>query len=104
MVGHGGCGDRADRGALLEGSRLNWSALLQQAMDRHKLCKQGALDKLDISRTTVSLVLAGKYPAKTGKNAAKEISLCARHSYSHICKKTAYISASRVFIGGSWWT
>ena len=79
---------------------MNWSALLQQAVDRHKRCKQGAPDKLDISRTTVSLVLAGKYPAKTGKITAKVISLYARHSYSHICKKTAYISVSRVFMVG----
>jgi lambda repressor-like predicted transcriptional regulator len=45
--------------------------------------RQAVADELDVSRTTISLVLDGKYPAKTDKIAAKVMDMYARVTCPH---------------------
>lgn len=49
----------------------DWLALLAQAVGAHPRGIAGAAAQLGVSRTAISLVLAGKYPARTDKIAAK---------------------------------
>lgn len=49
----------------------DWVDLLRRAVAAHPRRKAGVADELDVSRTAVSLVLAGKYPASTDKMAAR---------------------------------
>jgi hypothetical protein len=60
-----------------------WIELLQKATTEHPRGNQGVADDLEISRTSISLVLNGKYPAKTDKIAAKVIDLYARLTCPH---------------------
>jgi hypothetical protein len=61
----------------------NWLELLRNAAATHPKGNQGVADDLEVSRTTISLVLGGKYPAKTDKIAAKVIDLYARLTCPH---------------------
>lgn len=49
----------------------DWLELLKNAVDEHPRGKAGVADELEVSRTTVSLVLAGTYPAGTDKIAVR---------------------------------
>ncbi len=46
---------------------MSWLDLLVQAVERHPGGQLGVAAELGVSRTTVSLVVAGKYPAKTDR-------------------------------------
>lgn len=59
----------------------DWLTILKQAVD--KSSRQAVADKLDVSRTTISLVLDNKYPAKTDKIAAKVLDMFARIACTH---------------------
>lgn len=54
----------------------DWLAMLRTKAEATS--NQIVADELDVSRTTISLVLAGKYPAKTDKIAAKVLDAYAR--------------------------
>lgn len=58
-----------------------WLTILAQAVKSSS--RQAVADKLDVSRTTISLVLAGKYPAKADKIAAKVLDMFARITCAH---------------------
>lgn len=58
-----------------------WLTILAQAVKSSS--RQAVADKLDVSRTAISLVLAGKYPAKTDKIAAKVLDMFARLTCPH---------------------
>lgn len=53
-----------------------WLTLLEQAVDASNITQVAI--KLDVSRTTISLVLAGKYPAKTDKIAIRVLDIYGR--------------------------
>lgn len=55
----------------MNAAALDWFELLRNAVDEHPRGKAGVADDLDISRTAVSLVLAGTYPANTDKIATR---------------------------------
>lgn len=59
----------------------DWLAILKQAVKASS--RQAVADRLDVSRTTISLVLSGKYPAKTDKIAAKVLDMFARITCAH---------------------
>lgn len=59
----------------------DWLDLLRQAVAASSMT--AVADKLIVSRTAISLVLAGKYPAKTDKIAAKVLDTYARHICTH---------------------
>lgn len=59
----------------------DWLTLLKQAVKSSS--RQAVADKLDVSRTAISLVLSGQYPAKTDKIAAKVLDMFARITCSH---------------------
>lgn len=59
-----------------------WMSLLKSAVDASSKAKV-AVD-LDISRTAVSLVISGKYPARTDKIAAKVIETYGRVICPHL--------------------
>lgn len=61
----------------------NWFELLVKAAAAHPAGIQGVADDLGVSRTAISLVLGGKYPARTNKIAAKVIDQYARHTCPH---------------------
>lgn len=50
-----------------------WLTLLKQACDQTSMTE--VAEKLDISRTTISLVISGKYPAKTDKIETKVLNV-----------------------------
>lgn len=58
-----------------------WLTILAQAVKSSS--RQAVADKLDVSRTAISLVLSGKYPAKTDKIAAKVLDMFARLTCPH---------------------
>lgn len=58
-----------------------WLAILKQAVEATSMT--AVASKLDVSRTTISLVLSGKYPAKTDKIAAKVLDMFARITCIH---------------------
>ncbi len=60
-----------------------WLNLLRAAVDVPGATIQAVADKLDLSRTTISLVLDGKYPAKTDRIAARVLDVYARHTCTH---------------------
>jgi hypothetical protein len=60
---------------------MTWLILLQQAVEKSSIT--AVADKLVVSRTAISLVLAGKYPAKTDKIAAKVLDMYARITCPH---------------------
>lgn len=66
----------------------NWLTLLQQAVTATSMT--AVADKLDVSRTTISLVLADKYPAKTDKIAAKVLDTYARITCPHTGMEITY--------------
>lgn len=59
----------------------DWLTILKQAVEKSTIT--AVADKLDVSRTSISLVLAGKYPAKTDKIAAKVLDMYARITCPH---------------------
>lgn len=59
----------------------NWLDLLKHAVASSSIT--AVADKLDISRTSISLVLSGKYPASTNKISAKVLDLYARLTCPH---------------------
>lgn len=59
----------------------NWMELLQHAVAETSITR--VAEQLEISRTSVSLALAGKYPAKTDKIAAKVLDVYARLTCPH---------------------
>jgi len=60
---------------------MDWLTLLRAKVAASS--NQAVADELDVSRTTISLVLADKYPAKTDKIAAKVTGLYARITCPH---------------------
>lgn len=62
-------------------NRGDWLTLLRDKAAASS--NQTVADELDVSRTTISLVLSGKYPAKTDKIAAKVIDAYARLTCQH---------------------
>ena len=73
---------------------MTWLELLTKAVSDHPRKKAGVADDLGISRTTVSLVLSGNYPAKTDKIEAKVLELYARVACPHL-NETISITACR---------
>lgn len=59
----------------------DWMTLLREAVAAANITV--VADKLDVSRTTISLVLANKYPAKTDKIAEKVLDVYARITCTH---------------------
>lgn len=59
----------------------DWLFLLRQAVENNSITAVAL--SLDVSRTTISLVLSGKYPAKTDKIAARVIDQFARLTCPH---------------------
>jgi len=59
----------------------DWLTILKQAVAASSIT--AIADKLDMSRTSISLVLSGKYPAKTDKIAAKVLDMFARITCAH---------------------
>lgn len=57
---------------------MQWLELLASAVEADPRGKAGVADRLDISRTAVSLVLSGKYQAKTDRIAARVVDIYAR--------------------------
>lgn len=60
---------------------MNWLTILREAVEASSIT--AVADKLGISRTTVSLVLADKYPAKPDKIAQKVMDVFARITCPH---------------------
>jgi len=60
---------------------MDWLTLLRAKVAASS--NQAVADELAVSRTTISLVLADKYPAKTDKIAAKVTGLYARITCPH---------------------
>ena len=59
----------------------DWLTILKQAVE--KSSRQAVADRLEVSRTTISLVMSGQYPAKTDKIAAKVLDVYARLTCPH---------------------
>ena len=60
---------------------MDWLTLLRAKVAASS--NQAVADELDVSRTTISLVLADKYPAKTDKIAVKVMDMYARVTCPH---------------------
>ncbi len=63
---------------------MTWLELLQQAVAEHKRGIAGVAEQIGVSRTSLSLVLAGKYPARTDRIAAKVLDAYARIGCPHL--------------------
>lgn len=63
---------------------MTWFELLQQAVESHPRGRAGVADQIDVSRTTISLVLASKYPASTDHIATRVLDTYARISCPHL--------------------
>lgn len=63
---------------------MTWLETLRQAVADHKRGIAGVAEQLDCSRTTLSLVLAGKYPAKTNRIEARVLNTYARIDCPHL--------------------
>lgn len=61
----------------------DWLTILRAATQAEGQSMQTVADNLEVSRTTISLVLADKYPAKTDKIAAKVLDMYARVTCPH---------------------
>lgn len=61
----------------------DWLTILKLAVEATSMT--AVASKLEVSRTTISLVLSGKYPAKTDKIAAKVLDMFARITCVHTC-------------------
>lgn len=59
----------------------DWLTILKQSVEATSMT--AVASKLEVSRTTISLVLADKYPAKTDKIAAKVLDAYARITCPH---------------------
>lgn len=60
-----------------------WRALLDRAVEATSI--QAVADRLDVSRTTLSLVCSDKYPAKTDKIAARVMDVLGRETCPYLC-------------------
>jgi hypothetical protein len=60
---------------------VDWLTILRAKVEASS--NQAVADELVVSRTTISLVLADKYPAKTDKIAAKVMDTYARVTCAH---------------------
>ncbi len=56
----------------------NWLQMLADAVEADPRGKAGIAERLDVSRTAISLVLDNKYPAKTDRIEAKVIAILSR--------------------------
>lgn len=72
----------------------DWKSLLARAVEANPRGIAGVADELRVSRTTVSLVLAEKYPAKTDRIQAKVLDTYARLACPHL-GDTITLSACR---------
>jgi hypothetical protein len=63
---------------------MTWRDLLQQAVADHKRGRAGVAEQIGVSRTALSLILGGKYPAKTDRIAAKVLDTYARIDCPHL--------------------
>lgn len=61
-----------------------WLALLEQAVADEGDNKQAVADRLGVSRTAISLVLADKYPSRTDKFAKKVMDTLGRIACPHL--------------------
>lgn len=59
----------------------NWMAMLQKAVDEGT--QTAVAKRLDVSRTTVSLILSGKYPGKTDRMAARVVRVFGQVQCTH---------------------
>jgi len=59
----------------------DWLTLLTEAVAATNITAVAV--KLDVSRTTISLVLANKYPARTDKIEERVLDTYARHTCTH---------------------
>ena len=59
----------------------DWMTLLRNAVNATS--QTSVAQKLDVSRTTVSLVLAGKYPGKTNRVAARVLNVFGQVKCTH---------------------
>jgi len=66
----------------------DWLTILKQAVE--KSSRQAVADRLEVSRTTISLVMSGQYPAKTDKIAAKVLDVYARLTCPHSGAEITY--------------
>ncbi|BCB26452.1 hypothetical protein SKTS_13380 [Sulfurimicrobium lacus] len=55
---------------------MQWLNLLKQAVDGANITQ--VAERMDVSRTTISLVMSGKYPAKTDNIAARVMDIYGR--------------------------
>lgn len=65
---------------------MTWLELLAQAVADHPRGRAGVALQLDISRTAISLVMAGKYPASTDHIAARVLNTYARVDCPHLAQ------------------
>lgn len=73
---------------------MNWLDMLRKAVEENERGCAGVAEVLDVSRTTISLVLNDKYPAKTEKIEAKVMDAYARVECPHLAE-TIGINACR---------
>jgi len=66
----------------------DWVTLLREAVDDKTITAVAA--ELDVSRTTISLVLANKYPAKIDKVCARVLNAYARLTCPHTGIEISY--------------
>lgn len=62
----------------------DWKILLAQVIDADPRGIAGVAEAIGLSRTTLSLVAADKYPARTDKVAAKIVAVYDRHDCPHL--------------------
>lgn len=63
---------------------MKWFELLQKAVAEHKRGVAGVAEQIGVSRTSLSLILGGKYPAKTDRIAARVLNTYARTACPHL--------------------
>jgi hypothetical protein len=79
---------------------MTWLDLLATAICENPRGIAGVAEQLGVSRTTMSLVVAGKYPAKTDRIAARVLDTYARIACPHL-GITITQSQCRAFAGRS---
>lgn len=76
--------------AVIEQVTPKWKQLLQQAVADANITQ--VADKLDVSRTTISLVMADKYPARTDKIEARVLDVYDRITCRHSGQEMTHVA------------
>lgn len=63
---------------------MQWLEILRQAVEDNPRGIAGVAEQIDVSRTALSLVLGGKYPAKADRIAARVLDTYARIDCPHL--------------------